>query len=165
MPDMAGLLGIPVEFTFADRTYKVHPRTLELEGRLGHMLADEALASIRAHADKLGPDLLALQLEGWRHDLAARLFSYDGYIVQRALGTPDGQKLLAFLQLGKANPGISRGLIDQIWKDQTKREELWARMKQASGEADPNPSSEDSKSESQDNPAGASPTSSAAGGD
>lgn len=131
MPDP---LSFP-EFTWDERTFKVHPRDLELEGRYGHMLADEGLKAILAHSDTLGPELLQLQLEGWRHDRTARLYSYGGMIGQRALTTADGQKLLAFLQLGKANPGVSRALVEAIWKDPPKRQELWDRMREASGEA------------------------------
>ncbi len=151
MPDLAGLLGVMPEFVWKDRTYRVHPRDLDLEGRYGKMTADDALDGILAHADRLGPELLGTQLEGWRHDKSARLFSYGGFLVQRALGTEDGQKLLAFLQLGKANPGVSRTLIDSIWKDKEKRRELLDRMNEASGEG-PGPNEEPGPADSQAGP-------------
>jgi hypothetical protein len=123
-----------IEFTFGERTYKVHPRDLDIEGRYGKMLADEGMDLILGHADKLGPDLLQMQLEGWRHDRTAKLYHFGGFLGQRALSNDEGKKLLAFLQLGKANQGVARGLIDLIWKDKVKREELLDKMREASGE-------------------------------
>jgi hypothetical protein len=137
MPDAASLLGVMPEFEFGGRTYKVHPRTLELEGRFAKWCSDQSLLQLRAHADVLGPDLLQMQLDGWRHDLSSRLYEWGSFIVQRVLQTDSGAKHLAYLQLGKADPSVPRSLVDRVAKDPAKWQELLLKMREASGELDP----------------------------
>jgi hypothetical protein len=136
MADVGSLLGVMPELTFGDppRTYRVHPRTLELESRFAKYVSDRAIGNIRAHADALGPDLLALQLEGWRHDLESGLFAYGSFLVQRFLQTDEGQKHLAYLQLGKADATVPRSLVDQIARDRERWRELVTKMAEATGE-------------------------------
>ncbi len=141
MPDLGTLLGTPLDFEFAGKVYKVFPRDLETEGRFGHWAADESLKGVIAHADTVGPDLLAVLLEGWRHDKASRLYEWGSFICQRLLRTDAGTQHLAYLQMGR-NKGLQRSLIDQIWKDDAKRQELLARMAEASGDPSPNARSE-----------------------
>jgi hypothetical protein len=135
LPDLASLLGLPVEFTFLEKTYKVHPRTLELEGMFSRWVSDQALQQILAH--NLPPHILQAQMDGWRHDLAARLYDWTGWISIQAVNSEAGRKRLALLQLAKLNKGVTVDLVEQIAADSAKWAELLLKMKEASGEMDP----------------------------
>lgn len=135
MSDTPSLLGLPVEFTWKDRVYKVAPRTLEIEGMFSRWVSDQSLQQVLAH--ELPPHILQAQLDGWRHDLAARLYDWTGWICIQAVNSEAGRKRLALLQLGKLNRTATAALVEQIAAEPEKWTELLLKMKEASGEINP----------------------------
>jgi hypothetical protein len=139
MPDMATLLGTPLDFDWGGKVYKVHPRDLDIEGRFCQWCKNFTLEEIQSQAQTMLPGVLDAMLTGHRHDIASRFYEFTAFIPQRVLASEPGKKHLAFLQLGKADRTIRPALLEQVWKDPQKRRELLGKMKEASGEvADPN---------------------------
>jgi hypothetical protein len=136
---MATLLGTPLDFEFGGKVYKVHPRDLDDESVFAASCRQWTLDEIQADAPKMLPGVLSAMLDGHRHDIASHFYEFRSFIPQRALQSEWGQKKMALIQLGKKDPTVTTSLVNRIWKDDAKRQELLMKMRQANGEdQDPN---------------------------
>jgi hypothetical protein len=141
--DTADGLGLPVNFEFEGKTWQVAPRDFELEGMFSRWVANEALQAVLAHADGVPGHVVQVLLDGWRNDKAARVYDYTGWVCAQALASDEGKKQMAVLQLCKLNKLASRALVDRVWKDKARREQLLLKMAEASGELEaPRPNGE-----------------------
>lgn len=96
MPDLA-LSALPIAFDFDGKTYQVSPRTLGVEALFAKHHADQTYQDLQVFADTLGPVALAQQVEGWRHDLSCRAFSFGTWLSRRYLASEDGFRKMAWL--------------------------------------------------------------------
>lgn len=116
----AAILGLPAEFTFENVSYKVGPRTFEVEAAFRRWLEREALHGLQRHKDDYAPDEYAMQLAGLRADCATGLYAFPSLAFMAGLASLEGAKEMAFLRLKKQNPQASRELVERLFADDSK---------------------------------------------
>lgn len=135
MSEMAATLGIPPVFRFQGTEYKVSPRDFEVEAMAERKLEENALDAVKRFKDRLSPHDYQVQMDGWRRDVAARLYSYGSPSFMAWAFSVEGMKYMAYLQLAKLNADVTPHLIDRIWADK----EAWEALAIATAGADADP--------------------------
>ena len=122
--DQATSLGVPAEFKFRDRVYKVAARTFEHEALFCQWVKRENLEEIERQKSWMPATLYQMQIDGWRRDLGMKLYDWGMPFIQSASLSPSGSKQLAYLALAEKNPGVTLLLIDAIYDDA----DAWERL-------------------------------------
>lgn len=134
--DQAAALGVPGEFKFDGVVYKVAERKFEQEAHFVQWVKREAFEEIERLKDAMPPALYKMQVDGYRHDLAMKLYEWGMPFCTVAAMSPSGSKFLAFLALAKHQPGVTMHLIDRIYDDK----DAWERLALVMADLnDPNP--------------------------
>ncbi len=124
----ARLKGEPLPFDFEDRKCMWVPRTFAIEAAFQKEHETRAYRAIQRHKKTMDADDYQAQLAGWRHDLAAEVFTWGEPLSWKFLWSLPGLKYLAFLQLkaGAQHGGdeVDLHLIDRLAEDQEKWQEL-----------------------------------------
>ena len=118
------LLALPAEFTFKGKTYKVSPRDFDDEAAFRRWLEGEELRGIQAHKSIYSELEYQQQLAGFRVTCATGQYSYPMPLCMQGLMSIDGAKYMAFLSLKKLNPDVTQSLVEEIFADDAKWEEL-----------------------------------------
>jgi hypothetical protein len=127
-PGMAEVLGVGPEFVFQGKTYRIHPRTFEHEALFQQKVKQWALEEIQRFERIMSPLQYKLQNDGWRHDCASRLYEFEMPICQMATVSEPGAKYLAYLALAQGDKTVTPQLVDEVWKDSAKWNELNEKM-------------------------------------
>jgi hypothetical protein len=120
----ARLLGTPIPFDFGGRLYMVSPRTFEQESLFQVWLEREVLKGIQRHQDAMSPTEYAQHIAGWRQECGSHMYDYGSPASIMASLSPAGMKYLVFLALKEKQPEVDLHLIDRIWDNPEKWNEL-----------------------------------------
>lgn len=145
MSATAAILGIPVPFDFDGNTFKVQPRTLEMEGKYAVWLESRSIAFVQRNAPsqvkpgelvpgRLSPGEYMAQLEGVRRDAVVGTYDFDSVYATQSRFSEAGARYLAFLQL-EAN-GVDQTFVDDLFEDPQGR--LAFELAQSNAGLDPN---------------------------
>lgn len=137
----------PLEFE--GKEYPIGPESIKVMRLFESWLWKRDLRVLQACSDVLGYFDYQSQLANWRKSCGAGDYAWDSFISVASRQQDDGVKYLAFLRISEGvelkqksdpkfrAPIVTEELIERIWSDGKKREELLGLMQMAS---DPNPS-------------------------
>lgn len=120
-----------ITFKFNAKTYRVPPRSAEVEQLFRRRLERRALEAIRRHEEVLTADERRTHAAAWQASVATGTYDVAGVLWWEALLSEDGAKEMAYLQLNEANPLMSRDVVGRIYAD----EAAWAALMAAIAEA------------------------------
>ncbi len=135
MGSISDALGQGSEWKFKDKTYKVKPWTLGVQGRFERYLEGHALAGLQRIKAALPAEEYRDQLSRHFKDVATGEYSWGGERLAKALQSIPHVKQLFFMML-EDNEGITKELVDEMVN--TKLEEIYDQM----NAANPDPNSE-----------------------
>lgn len=111
-------------FEFAGQVLKVPPPSDAADLAFARFCEARALDAALRHRAGLPFDARQDLMDGWRRDVAAGLYAPGGVEFYRVLIGPGGAKEMAFVRLKEGNPDVGRDLVERIFADAAKAEEL-----------------------------------------
>lgn len=132
----AAVLGLPSTFTFEGVDYPFGERTLAVEAEFTSWLEARGYLMLQRHRRLLGNDYPA-RLDAWQRDCTAGVYAWGERPCVQALYSEEGLRRMALLRLqygeslaaqaGRHCTGrVSPELVDRVWADPVKRDELAA---------------------------------------
>lgn len=113
----------PIPFTFGDQTYPVPICELKHELEYTAWLEWQARERVARHKAKLGAEYTT-HLEIWQNGCDAFKYEFAGRISWESRHSEAGQKHLLWLLMVSLTPAVTPELIDRVFADPDKREEL-----------------------------------------
>lgn len=118
------VLALPAEFVFEGRTLLVSPRLFSHEAAFCVWMERQALLGIQRHRDTYSELEYQQQLAGFRQDCAAKVYQYPMPQCMQGVFTPAGMKYMLYLALKEKQPDVTEALVERIFADDAKWEEL-----------------------------------------
>jgi hypothetical protein len=110
--DLLGVLHLP----FEGKSYRVHPVTGDMELHFTNWLEHRAWEKIEREKFRRASSY-ELNMTVWQKMVAADQFDWTSDVARDSRNSEAGKKELLFHMLAKADPTITRQLIDRIFAD------------------------------------------------
>jgi hypothetical protein len=118
------VLGTPGAFVFEGQTLKVAPRSFNHEAAFRVWLEGEHLRGLQRHRHLYSELEYQQQLAGFSAACATGQYSYPMPLCMQGLMSFAGAREMAFICLTELNKGVTRELIERIFADDAKWDEL-----------------------------------------
>jgi hypothetical protein len=123
-------LGLPAEFSWRGKTYKVAAVDFDMECEFSAALIRQASEGLRRAGPSLGAAVFEAALRMHLDDLTCNEYDWSGRVGRKARESGAGCRELAWLCLTRHDPGFTRADLETLFRDTEKWNELMGVIRQ-----------------------------------